>query len=62
MTDVTCRLCCHHDCGQPAELYIVDGPAPDQYTEACPIHIMALLSDTTISVYPICIRRRATPA
>jgi hypothetical protein len=37
--------CCFIGCNKPAEFVLIEGAAPDDYTEACADHVEALKSD-----------------
>lgn len=46
--------CCEIDCLKPAEWTIVSGSSPDDYTEACTLHVGELLCDAAEhKVYPL---------
>jgi hypothetical protein len=42
--------CCYLECDQPAAWELTDGPAPDEYTQACTAHVGALLTDAPTTV------------
>jgi len=44
--------CCQPDCGEPAEFRIEWNAGPDNYTEACEVHVGALLGHRPNEVAP----------
>lgn len=38
-------MCCKLDCQHESEWVIYDGAGPEDYTEACTVHVGDLLSD-----------------